>query len=248
MQQLLVLLFSAFFWIFGTIWILFSVIIIRAALLTLPFPVVFERVARPLLRVMILLATGGKLKVEYDPEFDPDVPSVYCFNHTNILDGLLSACVIPRAYSGVMESWQLNIPIYGYLMKWSGGIPIDNKEHPRKIIRQLSDEARLRRERGLSILVFPEAHRTLDGKIRSFEFGVFKMARDAGYPLVPVAVRGMFAVKRKGSYLFKPGPVHVRVGAQVDSRCENSAALRERGDQIRQFMITFVEGSQPENL
>ncbi len=241
MHKLFVLLFSIFYWVFGSLWILISVILIRLALAILPFSTTFNYVARPLLRVMIIIVTFGKLKIEYDSNFNPDIPSMYCFNHTNILDGLLSVCVIPKAYSGVMEAWQLKIPIYGYLMKWSGGIPVDASQHPRKIIRQLSEAAENRRKRGLSILVFPEAHRTRDGKVRSFEYGVFRMARDSGYPIVPVAVRGMFSIKRKGSYLFRPGPVQVRVGPQIPTNCSSSAELRELGQRVRRFMVEFVE-------
>lgn len=241
MRRVGVVLFSFFFWTFGAVWLTLSVLTIRAALFFLPFPDTFIRVAKPLLRIPILLVTRGKLSVDYAPGFNPAIPSMYCFNHTNILDGLLAACVVPQAFSGVMEAWQMRIPVYGKLLCWSGGIPVSPATHPRRLIRSLCDAAKLRREDGISLVVFPEAHRTLDGKVRPFEFGVFHMAREAGYPVVPVAVRGMFSINRKGSRLFKPGPVQVLVGPQISSACSSSGELRALGEQVRCYIVDFVE-------
>lgn len=42
------------------------------------------------------------------------------------------------------------------------------------------------------------------GTIRKIKRGVFMMARDAGYPVVPIAVQGNFEINQKGSKLFRP--------------------------------------------
>ena len=56
-----------------------------------------------------------------------------------------------------------------------------------------------------SILAFPEAHRTLDGRVQAFKRGVFLIARDVGLPIVPVAVTGWYETARKGSWILRPG-------------------------------------------
>ena len=50
-----------------------------------------------------------------------------------------------------------------------------------------------------SILAFPEAHRTMDGRVQRFRRGLFLIARDVGLPVVPVAITGWYETARKGA-------------------------------------------------
>ena len=61
---------------------------------------------------------------------------------------------------------------------------------------ELTAAAQDRVKRGLSILVFPEGHRTRDMKVGPFKRGVFFMARDANIPVVPLAVHGIHQVNQ----------------------------------------------------
>ncbi|MFT6396709.1 MAG: 1-acyl-sn-glycerol-3-phosphate acyltransferase [Bradymonadia bacterium] len=158
--------------------------------------------------------TGSNLNVTYDPGFDPDRPSVYCQNHISMLDASVACQVIPRPFCGLMNHWHFRIPVYGWIMKATKGIPVFSRASGRTA--EITDAARERVEQGVSILVFPEAHRTLDGSPREFRRGVFFMARDAGVPVVSLAVRGLYDVNRKGQLGFTPGEIEVYVGPQVD--------------------------------
>jgi hypothetical protein len=83
--------------------------------------------------------------------------------------------------------------------------------------RDVAAAARERIAQGLSILVYPEAHRTRDGKVHEFKKGAFLMAREAGLPIVPLATRGMFEMNRKGTWLFTPTKITIYVGAQIET-------------------------------
>lgn len=155
-------------------------------------------------------------QVTYDPTFDPNRRSVFGQNHVNLLDAFIASKAIPHVFCGLMHKWQFKIPIYGWMMAVSKGIPVDPK-NPKGILTNMTDEAKKRNADGFSILTFPEGGRTLDGSVRKFKRGVFLMARDAGYPVVPVAVEGNFEVNRKGSRLFKPGKINVHVGPQMET-------------------------------
>ncbi len=159
--------------------------------------------------------TGSALKVEYDPDFDPERRSVFSQNHISMLDGQVACTAIPHAFCGLMNHWHFRIPGYGWIMKLAGSIPV----YPRSAGRtgEITAAARDRAERGLSILVFPEGHRTLTGLPRPFKRGVFFMARDAGLPVVPLCVRGLYEVNHKGSMRFRPGHVQVYVGPQIET-------------------------------
>ena len=143
----------------------------------------------------------------------------------NLLDAFIASKAIPHVFCGLMHKWQFKIPIYGWMMKVSNGIPVDPKS-PKGILSSMTIDAQKRRADGFSILTFPEGGRTLDGSVRKFKRGVFLMARDAGYPVVPVAVQGNFEVNQKGSRLFKSGQINVYVGPQMPtSRLSNDQLL-----------------------
>ena len=70
-------------------------------------------------------------------------------------------------------------------------------------------------DRGYSILVFPEGHHTVDGKLRPFRAGVGLLANNLGIPIIPVRIDGLFEVKQAGRKIAWPGEVRVKLGAPV---------------------------------
>jgi long-chain acyl-CoA synthetase len=70
-------------------------------------------------------------------------------------------------------------------------------------------------DRGYSILVFPEGHHTVDGKLRPFRSGVGLLAHNLGIPVVPVRIDGLFEVKQAGRKFARPGEVRIKLGPPV---------------------------------
>ncbi len=70
-------------------------------------------------------------------------------------------------------------------------------------------------DRGYSILVFPEGHHTVDGKLRPFRAGVGLLANNLSIPVIPVRIDGLFEVKQAGRKTAPPGKVRVKLGAPV---------------------------------
>ncbi len=171
-----------------------------------------------------LKITLSKVEIIYDPDFDPERRSVFCQNHVNLLDAHAACASIPHAFCGLMNAWQFKIPFYGWIMKLADGIPVGDGASR---YREVAAAARDRAAKGISILVFPEAHRTTDGKVHEFKKGVFLMAREAKLPIVPLATRGMWDLNRKGSWLFKPSKITIYVGAQIETADISTEQLRK---------------------
>lgn len=182
--------------------------------------------------------TLSRVRVTYDPGFDPDRRSVFCQNHISLLDGHVACAVIPHAFCGLMNHAHFRIPGYGWIMRLAGGIPV----YPRSSGRtaELSAAARSRADSGLSILAFPEGHRTLDGNVREFKRGALFMARDAGLPVVPLAVRGLYAVNHKGSWLFRPGTIEVWVGPQIETEGLSDDEIGPLAGRLQQTIGDYV--------
>jgi 1-acyl-sn-glycerol-3-phosphate acyltransferase len=68
---------------------------------------------------------------------------------------------------------------------------------------------------GDSFVVFPEGHRTRDGRLGSFYPGAFRLAVQAGVPVVPMGLRGLRNVCPAGDWRIRPGTVDVLFGEPI---------------------------------
>ena len=64
---------------------------------------------------------------------------------------------------------------------------------------------------GSSVITFPEGTRSADGRLKAFKRGPFKMALQAGVPIVPVSICGLARWYPKGTLL----PIDVPKGVRV---------------------------------
>jgi 1-acyl-sn-glycerol-3-phosphate acyltransferase len=66
--------------------------------------------------------------------------------------------------------------------------------------------------RGTPVLLFPEGTRSPDGRLQPFKDGAFRLAIEAGCPVIPIAVTGTFDAMPKSGILIRNGMrAHVRV-------------------------------------
>lgn len=230
--------FSVAVWICALAWML----ILPAVVLPLLIFTRFEKIQHIWPQPQVgwtLRLTLSRIRFEYDPAFDPRRVSVFIHNHTSMLDAHVACAAIPQPICGLENAAHLNVPGYGWIMRLANAIPVHPKRD--KAYGETAAACRERAGRGISILTFPEGHRTLDGKLRSFRRGPFFMARDAGLPIVPIAVRGLYGVLPKGTWVFIPGRISVYVGPQIDVDGRNDDEVEELVEQVRRAMTVFVE-------
>ena len=65
-------------------------------------------------------------------------------------------------------------------------------------------------DRGYHVLVFPEGHRSHDGRLQPFEPGIGLLAQESEVPVQPILVEGLKLVN--GKWWPKRGTVAVRFG------------------------------------
>lgn len=143
--------------------------------------------------------------------FDPPSaagPVVYMSNHQSLLDGPLLFLVIPRHVRIIMKTSIFRIPVIGFGMRHAGFVPVDRKGKSggRAAIAEASGVIK---EKGYSFLIFPEGTRSRTGGLQAFRRGGFFLARTAGVPIVPISIRGTFALMPKGKKIPRKGKVRV---------------------------------------
>jgi len=177
------------------------------------------RRANPLLRLgcrNIIRFAGARLVTHVPEGFEATPPT--CFfasNHVNIFDPFVLYAALPRGFRGIELESHFKIPVYGWLMKNFGNVPVPDARTPsglKKTYRLVGEAV----EKGTSLLVFPEGSRTLDGRVGVFEDGTFRMAIQLGVTITPVSIVGAFTWQNKLSRLLRPATVHVHVHPPVD--------------------------------
>jgi 1-acyl-sn-glycerol-3-phosphate acyltransferase len=113
-------------------------------------------------------------------------------------------------------------------MRGAGYISIDRSDRAAAFgsLQQAAEKIR----QGVSILIFPEGTRSLDGSLKAFKKGGFVMAIGAGVPIVPVAVRGTYDIMPKHAMLIRPRQVTVDIGEPIATQgfaLDSKAALMD---------------------
>lgn len=84
-------------------------------------------------------------------------------------------------------------------------------------------------DRGFNVLVFPEGARSPVGKLARFRPGIGLLVKQAGAPVLPMALRGMGELKARRLGWFRSGTIEVRVGQPIRfSPLENEPAITAR--------------------
>ncbi len=153
---------------------------------------------------------------------------LFMSNHQSLFDIPLLAAFIPTFVRGVEALRQFKWPVYGWAIRRLGSIPIDRKDFHASIRSMKITENVLKK--GRSIVILPEGHRTLDGNLGPFKKLPFHLAKQAGVPLIPVGLSGLFQLKHKGSWLIRPRPVTIKFGrpiTQEEIRACSAEGLRD---------------------
>lgn len=181
------------------------------SLMIMPRPFTFN-LARHLFSMLIRIM-GIRLQVEGREHLDFDQTYLLMGNHQSLFDLFVIPAAIPLVFTGVEAARHFKIPVWGFLIRKWGCIPIQrgNLEQARKSL----DLAKQTLESGLSIAILPEGHRTRTGKMGPFKKGPFHLAKATAAPLVPFGISGLYDFQQKGGLLITPGEVTVRIGPPI---------------------------------
>src|SRR5258708_9243016 len=223
---------SAFLWCMS--WLHFLIVVpVLIALAVVLDPRKHDYLQRGLCR-RIAFFSGAKVVVKESPGFDRARTSFFMVNHVNLFDPFILYCAIPHLVRGWELESHFKIPAYGWLMKRFGNVPVPDVRRPSDLKRmwRLTQDAV---DRGTSLIIFPEAKRTRDGRVDQFQDGGFRVAQQLGIPIVPVSLVGSFQHHRTGHWMLQPATVTAYLHYTLDTKSltnEDVAKLREHVPEI----------------
>jgi long-chain acyl-CoA synthetase len=120
-------------------------------------------------------------------------------------------------------------------VKWGLGVSLLNLfPLPREAgFRESFEYAGECMDRGFNVLVFPEGHHTIDGKLKPFFPGIGLLATRLGVPVVPMRIDGLFETKQAGKKFAWPGQIRVKIGIPVQFQTDDSAERIAKELEIR---------------
>src|SRR5262249_8300712 len=71
---------------------------------------------------------------------------------------------------------------------------------------------------GVSLIVFAEGTRAIDGRVSPFNPGAFRMAIQFGYPIAPMSIVGAFEFSKKGDWKLFPSKITVYIHDTIETK------------------------------
>lgn len=198
-------------WTLGIIFFLVSFVILVVCLMILPRHKTFA-IAQSLFAILLKLM-GIRLMVHGQEHIRRDQTYLIMGNHQSLFDIFVIPCAIPLCFTGIEASYHFSLPVWGYLIRKWGCIPIERNNLEKA--KQSLDQAKTTLLNGISIVILPEGHRTQNGKIGPFKKGPFHLAKNTQAHILPFGIKGLFEFQQKGSWDLKPGIVRVCIGKPI---------------------------------
>ena len=186
----------------------------------------------------ILATTGVRVEISGLEQLDPHGTYVFVANHQSIYDIPILFWSLPHQLRIIAKESLGKFPVIGWHLSRTGHMLVDRSKPDRAKI--FGWAARLTKN-GLSLILFPEGTRSIDGRVGKFKAGTFFLALDANLRVVPLSIVGSRHVMLKGRLATYPGRVKLIVHAPIDTTGMSSRDARGFAERVRQVITPDAE-------
>jgi 1-acyl-sn-glycerol-3-phosphate acyltransferase len=162
-----------------------------------------------------LRLSGVRVKVRGLELVDPKQTYVFVSNHRSYLDTAAMFVFTGRRIGLLAKKELLKVPVLGVGMGFVNVMAIDRTNRESAI--RTTEAAARRIQSGVSFAVFVEGTRAKPGELLPFKKGAFYMARQAGVPVVPVAIKNSDVLMGKGTGEARSGTIEMVFLPPVDT-------------------------------
>ncbi len=158
----------------------------------------------------ILQVLNIKVTLEGEEKL-PNEPMVLVGNHRSDFDPMAGMVALSRRkLSYISKESNMRIPIAGPFVRRSWFLPLD-RENPMRAARTLRNAAKLVRDRGYDMGIYPEGtrNRTWETGLLPFKEGAFMLAKWAGAPIALMSTEGTERIA--GHVIFRRNHVRLRI-------------------------------------
>ena len=233
-------------------WLIFYPLGLTLTLLAGWLTVLVSMIWTPRFASRYIAANWGKLvcwltpvivTVEGVENADPNRTYVVVCNHQSQYDIFLVYGWLKLDLKWVLKAELRKVPGVGIGCEKAGHIFVDrrNTQQARKSISNALERV----GDGVGVLFFAEGTRSMDGKLRSFKKGAFRVATSQQLPVLPITLVGTRDIQKPKSMMIFPGKVRMVIhpAIEVDGG-EEAVDIRKLMDQTK----TVISSSLPTEL
>jgi 1-acyl-sn-glycerol-3-phosphate acyltransferase len=164
-------------------------------------------------------------------------PCVFIANHMSTLETYtLPGILLPfRDITYVMKKSLVTYPVFGRIMRWMRPITV-TRTNPREDLKAVLEEGSALLKEGRSVIIFPQTTRTMELEPERFNSIGVKLARRAGVPVVPIALKtdalGNGRVLKDFGTVDPTRDVHFSIGEPME--------ITGRGHEEHRRIIEFI--------
>lgn len=141
----------------------------------------------------------------------------------------------------LMKRELLRIPLFGWGLATLHPIAIDRRGG-RKAVSQLIEQGRRNLEAGRWVVIFPEGTRVAPGETGRYGIGGAALAKESGFPVVPVAHNAGEFWPRKG-FIKRPGMIRVVIGPPIYPQGKSADQIRDEAREWIEQKMQEISGS-----
>jgi 1-acyl-sn-glycerol-3-phosphate acyltransferase len=152
--------------------------------------------------------------------------AVIVANHLALVD-IVVLYGLYRPFKWVSKSSLFKVPFLGWNMALNDYVPVTRGAADS--VRRMLAHCRRHLAAGSPLLLFPEGTRSATGELQPFKDGAFRLAREAGVPVIPVALSGTYeSIPKHGVVMRSRMDARVEILEPIDSGAfPDAAALRD---------------------
>lgn len=134
----------------------------------------------------------SKVYIKNNELIDDQQSYIFVANHQSAFDIFLVYGYIGHNFKWLMKGAIRKMPLVGTASAKAGHVFVDNSSRQGIVntMRQMKNTLK----DGISTVVFPEGHRTPDGKVAEFKKGAFQTALSLKLPIVPITIDGAYNI------------------------------------------------------
>ena len=165
---------------------------------------------------------------------DPRHPYVVVSNHESFVDILLISH-LPWEMKWLSKAELFRVPILGWMMQLAGDVPVKRGFGPSAVEAMARCREVLGRK--VSVMIFPEGTRSATADLLPFKDGAFRLAVEAGVPILPLVVSGTGPALRKHDWRFGRSAATVRVLPPVETAGLTIEQVPELRERVRSLIV-----------
>jgi 1-acyl-sn-glycerol-3-phosphate acyltransferase len=163
---------------------------------------------------------------------------LYLINHQSLFDAFMIVAAVPHYFTGVGAIEQFSYPVWGFLAKRYGVIPIVRQERSSAItsLKKLENVI----NNGTSAMIAPEGTRSLDGKLSNFKKGAFYVAKNTGITIIPIGLKGAYKAKNKKDWRIRPSILTTVFGEPITQSHYENMTVDMLAEKVKMEIQTMI--------